>query len=239
LEYALQPQLYNAYVKMKTRLGDIWFGHNRPAIGLSSYFDSHGLLLPTLAMYGFGADRDWGLGGFIPRSDGDLAWSITLGSGMPWIWSGNYQVSMRASWGVLQESNSTLGLSASHGRILNTMGYELMREDPYEQNLIGADAAWLWDNMDLRLEGFVGSEQASLLWAAFARLGIALADEDRVRLETQVSAIERAEEVWPEWAAGATWKTTPELTLRAMWLNRPHDQEQVLVGQAYYYFQVL
>ena len=60
--YKPEPQIYNAYVKLKTPGPYVWIGHNRPAFGLSSYFDSHGLLLRTLAIQGFGYDRDWGGG---------------------------------------------------------------------------------------------------------------------------------------------------------------------------------
>ncbi len=89
--YTLEPQVYNAYLKAKTPLGYAWVGHNRPAFGLSSYFDSHGLLLRTLAMQGFGFDRDWGAGLYRDFSWGDLAASVTTGTGMPAsASSGNY-----------------------------------------------------------------------------------------------------------------------------------------------------
>ena len=57
-----QFQLYNAYFRYKAGFADIWAGHSRPALGLSSVLDSHALLLPTLAMTGYGFDRDWGVG---------------------------------------------------------------------------------------------------------------------------------------------------------------------------------
>src|SRR4051812_30451294 len=42
-KYHAQGQLYNGYLKVKTEAVDGWIGHNRPAFGLGSYFDSHGL----------------------------------------------------------------------------------------------------------------------------------------------------------------------------------------------------
>ncbi len=44
----VQLQLYNAWFKYKAGFADVWIGHDRPALGLSSYFDTHGLLLPSL-----------------------------------------------------------------------------------------------------------------------------------------------------------------------------------------------
>src|SRR5512133_1952008 len=41
----LEPQLYNAYYRLKTPYAYAWAGHNRPAAGLESYFDTHGALL--------------------------------------------------------------------------------------------------------------------------------------------------------------------------------------------------
>ena len=72
-EVKLEPQVYNAYLKVKTPGPYVWVGHNRPAFGLSSYFDSHGLLLRTLAIQGFGYDRDWGVGMYKDFSWGDIA----------------------------------------------------------------------------------------------------------------------------------------------------------------------
>jgi len=61
-EHKLEPQLYNAYFRLKTKPANIWAGHNRPALGISSVLDGHSLLLPAPAMLGYGFDRDWGLG---------------------------------------------------------------------------------------------------------------------------------------------------------------------------------
>ena len=32
-EHKLEPQLYNAYFRLKTKVAGIWIGHNRPALG--------------------------------------------------------------------------------------------------------------------------------------------------------------------------------------------------------------
>ena len=70
--YKLEPQIYNAYLKAKILEPYVWIGHNRPAFGLSSYFDSHALILRTLAIQGFGYDRDWGVGIYKDFSWGDI-----------------------------------------------------------------------------------------------------------------------------------------------------------------------
>src|SRR3989337_4221160 len=102
-KYKVEPQVYNAYVKMKTPGPYVWVGHNRPAFGLSSYFDSHGQLLRTLAIQGFGYDRDWGVGMYHDFSWGDVSASATIGSGMPIHFRGNYMTAVRGSYGVLSQ----------------------------------------------------------------------------------------------------------------------------------------
>ena len=56
-------------------------GTAAPAFGLSSILDSHALLLPTLAMTGYGFDRDWGVGLSKDLAWGNAAASLTAGSG--------------------------------------------------------------------------------------------------------------------------------------------------------------
>src|SRR3972149_1546301 len=121
-KYKLEPQIYNAYLKMKTPGPYVWVGHNRPAFGLSSYFDSHGLLLRTLAIQGFGYDRDWGVGMYKEFSWGDVSASATIGSGMPFLLKGNYMTAARVSYGVLSQDNMNIGVSVGYGKTLDTMG---------------------------------------------------------------------------------------------------------------------
>ncbi len=96
---------------MKTPGPYVWVGHNRPAFGLGSYFDSHGLLLRTLAIQGFGYDRDWGVGLYKDFSWGDISASGTTGSGMPVYTKGNYMTAARVSYGVLSQDNFNVGFS--------------------------------------------------------------------------------------------------------------------------------
>ncbi len=134
----LEPQIYNAYLKVKTPGPYVWVGHNRPAFGLSSYFDSHGLLLRTLAIQGFGYDRDWGAGLYKDFSWGDISASVTTGTGMPVYMKGNYMTAARVSYGVQSQDNFNAGFSLGYGSTLDTMGYELRDPEPRRMSSCGS-----------------------------------------------------------------------------------------------------
>ncbi|MDR2431643.1 MAG: hypothetical protein LBD99_05265, partial [Candidatus Margulisbacteria bacterium] len=108
---ALEGQVHNAYWKNKTPYGDIWLGHNRIAFGLASYWDTHGELLQPLPMYGFGLDRDWGIGWNKDTAGGGWQAGLTAGSGMPLRADGNWLATARAYTGVLNYDNHALGVS--------------------------------------------------------------------------------------------------------------------------------
>ena len=130
-EHKLEPQLYNAYFRLKTKSAGVWIGHNRPALGLSSVLDSHALLLPAPAMLGFGFDRDWGLGLERDFGWGGAAASLTAGSGMPLYFKGNFLPAARVSKGVPARDNYSVGLSLARGNVLETMGYTLVGTSPW------------------------------------------------------------------------------------------------------------
>ena len=94
-------QLYNAYFKAKGGFADVWAGHNRIAFGLASWWDTHGELLQPLYIYGFGFDRDWGVGLSRDTASGSFSAAVTLGSGMGIRDYGNAVFTARASQGVL------------------------------------------------------------------------------------------------------------------------------------------
>ena len=135
-------------MKLKTPGPYVWVGHNRPAFGLSSYFDSHGLLLRTLAIEGFGYDRDWGGGIYKDFSWGDVAATATTGSGMPIYFKDNYMAAARISYGVLSRDNMNLGFSVAGGKTLDTMGYELRDPEPRKMALGGIDLTLLRNNLE-------------------------------------------------------------------------------------------
>lgn len=235
----IEPQLYNAYMKAKFPGVDVWAGHSRPAFGLSSYLDSHGLLLHTLAMMGFGYDRDWG-GGVVKEFPGsELQFSLTTGSGMPLYLKGNYLVSGRFGLGVLSQDNFSMGFSAAFGEVLDTAGYELMDDSPVNLRLAGADVTYLWDRYEARLEGMTGTRMDEPSYAFFARLGVNLLEEGRLKVEFQPVYTKSGGKENYELAGGVTVLAMTDLTLRAMYLYDYSMDDHRIVAQAYYYGKLL
>ena len=238
-EDEIEPQLYNAYYKHKAGWADVWAGHSRPALGLSSVLDSHALLLPTLAMHGFGFDRDWGMGASRDFTWGNLSASLTSGSGMPLRFEGNYLASLRAAKGVLSQDNWELGFSAGFGETLHTMGYEVMHDEPQPFAMAGADFTYLWDNYEARFEAMGGTNRDEDSYALFTRLGMNLLDEGRLKLEAQPEYSKIGEHEGFRFSAGPAWQLSDTLTLRAMGRYDEHDDELRAVIQIDYYSKVL
>jgi hypothetical protein len=234
----LEPQLYNAYYRRRFAGLYAWAGHNRPAAGLEAYFDTHGALLQALPMYGYGYDRDWGLGLSRDFADGDAALSLTTGSGMRLRAAGNYLVSARVSRGVLARDNRQAGFYASYGRVPATAGYALVDANEKPYSAFGADAALLWDRLELRGDLRAGEKSGMPYTAALCRLGLNLLDENRLKLETQ--AVYSGMEHMEGWAlaAGASYALAPELTARLLLErdNTMHDSR--LAAQLYYYLPI-
>jgi opacity protein-like surface antigen len=231
----VELQLYNAWFKYKAGFADFWIGHDRPAQGLSSYFDSHALLLPTLAMMGWGYDRDWGVG-----FNGDYSWgtidgSWTLGSGMPIYFKGNHLFSARISFGVLEEENRNLGFSLGWGDVLETMGYELMSDEPESFRMAGFDLTHLWARYESRFEFMAQERDDDLAYALFWRFTMNLLEENRLKLEAQPVVI-TAEDEWSiSPAAGISYQVTSDLALRAMYQYDDQHEDNRIVFQVYYY----
>ncbi|HSO67932.1 MAG TPA: hypothetical protein VLP30_08745 [Desulfatirhabdiaceae bacterium] len=230
-----EAQLYNAWFKYKAGWSDVWIGHNRPALGLSSYFDSHALLLDTVAMNGFGYDRDWGVGTYRDFSWGNLAVSLTTGSGMPIYFKGNYLAAVRASRGTLNQDNYNLGFSAGYGKTLETMGYNLIMDEPQEMAMAGVDLTWLWDNFESRWEAMGGRNQDENAVALFWRFGVNLLDEARLKLEIQPMYLKIGTKESYQIAAGPSWLLTPDITLRSMYHYDEAMDDHRVVFQIYWY----
>ena len=235
---AVEPQLYNAYLKLKTRPADVWAGHNRPALGLSSVLDSHGLLLQPLNMEGFGFDRDWGAGARRQSDWGDAACSLTSGSGMPLRLKGNWLASARISKGELMRENHSVGLSVAHGRTLDTMGYHLMREDAMPFTLGGADASFLWDAYEGRFEVLGGQRMGEKAYAMLWRAGVDLGEERRWKAEAQPSLQRLGHETLHSVSSGLSFLLSPDVTLRGLYEYRNVGHEHRVIGQMYYYLKV-
>ncbi len=230
----VQPQLYNAWFKVKTPWTDAWIGHNRPALGLGSYFDSHALLLRTLSVQGFGYDRDWGIGVTRDLAWGNLQFSATTGSGMPLYFRGNFMLAGRVGYGVLNEDNFTVGLSLGGGQTLDTMGYELREPDPLSMGLAQIDIAFLRDNLEHRLELLSGEWLGDTTSVAMYRLGILLDAEGRTKLEAQPTCWTSGADNW-QFEACVSRQLTSDLTFRTMYEYDHNDRDQRVVLQLYFY----
>jgi hypothetical protein len=231
----VELQIYNAWIKYKAGFANLWIGHDRPALGLSSYFDTHGLLLPSLAMTGWGFDRDWGAGFSRDFTWGNLAGSWTTGSGMPVYFKGNYLASARISKGVLERDNYDLGLSAAWGEILETMGYELMSDEPVTFRMASIDLAYLWARYESRLELMGGERMDEAAYALFWRFTMNLLDENRLKLEAQPVLWKQMGESSFALSAGVSYQATSDLTLRSMYQYIDETEDNRIVFQVYYY----
>ena len=231
----LEPQAYNAYFKVRTPGPYVWVGHNRPAFGLSSYFDSHGLLLRTLAIQGFGYDRDWGVGISRDFSWGDIAATATTGSGMPVRFHDNFMVAARASYGVLSRDNLNLGLSLGYGNTLETMGYDIIDSEPRRMALAGVDFTLLRNSLEHRIDLLGGRWLGSETYALFYRFGLNLDQEGRLKLEAQPAWWKSAGEKNYQLGLGLSFLATSNLTLRLAYTYDHSSDDNRVVMQLYYY----
>jgi len=231
-----EPQVYNAYLKVKTPGPYVWIGHNRPAFGLSSYFDSHGLLLRTLAVEGFGYDRDWGVGLYRDFSWGDIAASATIGTGMPIRFEGdNHMLAARASYGVLSRDNLNLGVSLGYGKTLDTMGYNVRDSEPKRMALAGLDFTLLRNNLEHRFDFLGGKWLGQETYAFFYRFGINLDPEARLKLEAQPVYWKAGPDKDYQLSLCLSFLATSNLTLRlAYWYDYNAGDNRVVL-QFYYY----
>ena len=235
---SLEPQLYNAYLKLKFPGVDLWVGHNRPAFGLSSVFDVHSQLLPTLVMYGYGYDRDWGLGLGRDFARGNWGLSLTTGSGMALQLGDGYLLSGRLSLGVLTRDNWSVGLSAAYGEALETMGYEIMSPEPLPFRMAGVDVSRTWNNLESRFEAAAGRKYGKDAWSAFWRLGVNLLEEERLKWEVQPLFMREEGRNSLHLGTGLSFIASGDLTLRLMYIYNHEARDSRAVLQIYYYKRI-
>ena len=231
----IEPQLYNAYLRLKLGGSYIWAGHNRPKFGLASWFDSHGQLLQPTAMNGFGFDRDWGVGLERDLSWGNAGVSLTTGSGMSLYLKGNYFLSGRIAKGVLNRDNYTVGLSAAAGKVLDVMGVHLMNDKPALFEMLATDATWLRNNWENRVEVMAGKRGSTAAWAVFWRTGVGLLEESRLKLEAQPAVFRMNGKTNVQVSAGISYSAGADWTLRAMVQRDRETKDTRIVFQVYYY----
>jgi hypothetical protein len=238
-EDEFKPQIYNAFFKYKAGFADLWIGHNRIAFGLGSYLDSHALLLQPLAMYGYGYDRDWGVGATRDFEWGNASFSYSTGTGMPLEFDGNYLFSARVSYGVLSRDNYNIGFSSSYGKPLETIGYEKIMADPTKTFLVGADFTYFWNNIENRFEVAAGEKMDEDTYAFLWRIGVNLLDEDRLKLEAQPVYRNLGGDWNYEISGGATYKLTSDITLRGMYTYDGEMNDNRVIFQFYWYYKLL
>ena len=236
-----EPQVYNAYFKVKTpgQGPYVWVGHNRPAFGIGSYFDSHGLILRTLPIQGFGYDRDWGAGLYKDFSWGDIAATHTLGTGMPVVTNGNYMSAARASYGVLSRDNYNVGFSAGYGQTLDTFGYNVNNPTPQAMRLVGADLTVLWNRFEHRFDTLVGTWLDQNAFAFMYRLGLNVDPENRLKLEFQPTYWKLGNDSNYQLAFCASSQVTSNLTVRLMYQYDQTTTDSSVILQFYYYRPML
>ncbi len=238
-EEEFQVQIYNAFFKYKAGFADVWVGHNRIAFGLASYLDSHALLLQPLAMYGYGYDRDWGVGMTRDFEWGSLSLSYSTGSGMPLEFDGNYLISGRASYGVLSRDNYNIGVSSTYGKPIDTIGYEKIMPDPMRTFLYGADFTYFWNNIENRFEAVAGEKMEEDTYAFLWRIGVNFLEEDRLKLEFQ-PVYRNFEGDWNyELNGGITYKLTSDIALRGVYTYDAEMNDNRVVFQIYWYYKLL
>jgi hypothetical protein len=234
-EKKLEGQIYNAYFRVRTPGPYVWVGHNRPAFGLSSYFDSHGLILRTLAIQGFGYDRDWGFGIQKDFSWGDVLASLTTGSGMPVYFNGNYMAAGRISFGVLSRDNITLGFSLGYGNTLDTMGYDLRDPEPRQMSLGAMDLTLLRDYFEHRFDLYAGQWLGQETYALFYRFGVNLDQEGRLKIEAQPTYWKFGNEENFQMNVCVSALATSDLTVRLGYTYDNLNSDHRFILQLYYY----
>ena len=230
-----QLQVYNAYLKIKTAPFDVWAGHNRVPFGLAAYWDTHADLLQTLSMSGFGFDRDWGAGIARDFADGDFAASFTTGSGMGLKTKGNWIAASRVSYGVLPRDNYNVGVSFMGGKMLDTMGYEVMDDDPKDTLLGGVDFAWNHDRLEHKAEFDFGRKNDMAATAVFYRIGLNFLEENRLKFEGQYVWAKQEGMSTEKPGGGVTYKINSRLTARALYQREREMNDNRVILQLYYY----
>jgi hypothetical protein len=233
--HKLEPQLYNAFFRLKAGFADIWIGHSRPALGISYTLDPHAILLPIPVMLGFGYDRDWGAGLQHDFSWGSVAASLTTGSGMPLYFRSNFLAAARVSYGVLARDNYSLGFSLAGGNVLETMGYTLLEEDPLAWRSASLDASFNWRDFESRAEVLYGRREGEDMALVFWRMGWNILEEGRLKAEVQPALLRKAGDWEYILGSGLTYLFNADLAGRLMILYDARQNTARFVVQLYYY----
>jgi hypothetical protein len=239
IESETDVQLYDAYFKSKTSIGDFWLGHNRLSFGLSSYLDTHAELLQPLSMYGFGFDRDWGMGFSHYFQNGDFMFATTTGSGMELDTDdGSYLVTSRWSFGILPRDNYNLGVSFMDGKIFDMMGNMFMDNTLQNITLGSIDLSYNYNNFEHKFEVDYGEKNKMDATAMFYRLGINFLEENRLKLEGQYTYTKSNGMDNNFIGIGTTYRINSDLTMRLLFQREREMNDKSVIAQIYYYFRI-
>jgi len=231
----LEVFLFNAYFKYKTSGANFWIGHNKPALGLNSYLDNHVSLLSDFTMNGFNYDRDWGFGMERDADNYNLSLSVTTASGMKLSAEGSYLISTRIGFGDFRSDNYTIGLSANHGEILETMGYHIMHDSrKHEQTMWGFDTSYKFLNYELKTDYLMGEFLDKKTWSALGRISVYLLEEERMSFEPQILFSERLDNTQKSYSLSLNYRILSTLTARALYNYDESTSESKYVIQFYY-----
>jgi hypothetical protein len=231
----LEPQLYNAYLKLKLKPFDFWFGHAAPEFGMAAALDSHAALLQPLAMSGFGLDRDWGVGLERDTAKGGWGVSLTTGSGMTTSFSGGYFLAGRYQTGVLAADNAVGGFSLGYGKMVDAMGVQVMSRHLIDFAMAAIDLTWLRNNIENRVELAGGQRNGRAAFGGLYRIGFGLLPESRLKLEIQPAFILSEGAARLKLSAGAAWLPHPDWTLRTAAVYDSKAEDFRFVLQVYFY----
>jgi hypothetical protein len=232
----LSWQLYNAFINFKIVHSDIWIGHNKTALGLSSFLDNHALLMKDNTMTGLNFDRDWGIGFYRDSEWGNISLSTTTGSGMPFYFKHNYFLVGRFAKGNFLKENYSIGFSVAYGEILKTMGYTFMHDKvTHETKVIGADMILRILNFEIKsdnLYGYYGNKPA---YSSLLRIGYSLMSEDQMLVELQSILSDMNGSKEQNYSIGFAYRIHPDFTIRTLVENQYPDNHLSLVLQIYFY----
>jgi len=232
----IEPQLYNAYFKLKSRHADIWLGHNRPAFGMSTYIDNHASLLSDFGMIMFNYDRDWGVGLDTEIADIYLKISATTGSGMRFEADGSHLLAGRLGYKELSRDNYTLGLGFRKGKTLETMGYKILHgAKQHPEVMASADMAWRYLNYELKADASHGEFLNRPSSALLMRGTLYLLGEDRLAIETQYLGWERVGDKQTELSLSTSLRLSPYLSIRTLASYDPEAASEKYLLQLYWY----
>lgn len=231
----LEPQLYNAFLNIKTDPFDLWLGHNKPALGLARGWDNHAQVLTDNTMSGLVFDRDWGVGISADRGNPTLEASLTTGSGMSLYWDESWLLAARAGLGDYNSDYFSAHLGGAVGNVFKTMGYNIMHNKvPHRLILGGVDLSRRIMNWELRGDALYGSFHDDPAYTALARIIWYPMPEDRVVLAIQGQAQELKGSALQNYSFGVEYRISADLTLRGAYTLQQPTRSHTLALQVYF-----